>query len=90
MPKSTKPAAIPPPETATTPARHRAEPVTAQAGEEANWLEYTPEECEYTLLMEDADQQGQHLQEVNLTRAEFIALKAHLAELRGLSVAEAA
>jgi hypothetical protein len=44
-----------------------------------NWLE-TPPEMEYSLTMDD---QGDVLQDINLTREEYVALKEHLATLRG-------
>jgi hypothetical protein len=47
------------------------------------WVTETPEET-YTLVLLDHD--GNNAQDVTLTRAEYIALKRHLAGLRGLPV----
>ena len=45
-----------------------------------------PEECNplYVLLVQEHE--GEHLQTVEMTRAEFIGLKKHLAVMRGLPV----
>jgi hypothetical protein len=43
-----------------------------------NWME-TPPETSYSLSM---DYEGENLQDIPMTRAEFIALKKHLAALR--------
>lgn len=50
--------------------------------EKPDWVEETPYETSYNLIMMGED--GGHLQDIELTRTEFIALKGHLAELRGL------
>lgn len=47
------------------------------------WLA-TPDDIEYELLMSDSG--GETVQQIDITRAEYIALKRHLAELRGLHV----
>ncbi|HYL37935.1 MAG TPA: hypothetical protein VEV17_18615 [Bryobacteraceae bacterium] len=46
------------------------------------WVNETPASCDYSLLMFDWD--GDHRQEVELSREEFITLKKHLARLRRL------
>ena len=48
----------------------------------ACWVTYTPDECEYRLVMFDND--GGKLQGVELTRDEYIAVKEQLAHSRGL------
>ena len=54
---------------------------------EPDWLE-TPDDMHYIMSM-DANV-GEYLQEVDLTREEYIALKAHLAKLRGCAAPKAA
>jgi hypothetical protein len=50
------------------------------------WATKTEDEIAYCLQMEDSG--GEHLEAIyDLTRAEYIALKAHLARMRGLKVA---
>jgi len=49
------------------------------------WLD-TPDETEYDLVM--SGEAGSSVQMVNLSRDEYIALKAHLCELRGLKPAQ--
>lgn len=51
--------------------------------EREDWIQETPRECEYNLIMFSQD--GAGIQEIYMTRDEFIALKARLAELRGYS-----
>jgi hypothetical protein len=58
-----------------------------------DWLDETPgppepEECwpPYVLMVQEHE--GEHLQTIEMTRAEFIALKKHLAVMRGLPVPE--
>jgi hypothetical protein len=45
-----------------------------------DWLDETPRETEYLLLMNDGA--GESQQEIDMTREEFIALKRHLATIR--------
>jgi hypothetical protein len=77
--------------TKKTTARKRAAVTTIQPPAEPNplpdWLTETPYECEYSLLMYGPDQNEQ---EVHMARAEYIALKQHLAEMRGYKVPDAA
>ena len=48
---------------------------------EEDWVSETPDQCfGYWLVMED---NSDWIQDIELTRAEFIALKQRLAELRG-------
>jgi ribosomal protein L7/L12 len=54
-----------------------------------DWIDDTPDELNYCLLMEQNDGDCERLQEVSLTRQEFIGLKQHLARLRGYKVEEA-
>jgi hypothetical protein len=49
------------------------------------WVLDTPCECAYVLTMFDTA--GGSIQEVDLTRGEFKALKAHLAKMRGYATA---
>ena len=46
-----------------------------------DWLEYTPLETVYCLHQEDPG--GAVVQEIVLTRAEYLSLKLHLGKLRG-------
>lgn len=46
----------------------------------SNWLEETPAEAEYTLMMIGTD--GTEAQCINTTRHEFIELKRYLAAMR--------
>ena len=50
------------------------------------WVNETPEECTYDLTMDDGD--GSNIQDVELTRDEYLALKKHLAAMRGYTVPE--
>jgi hypothetical protein len=50
--------------------------------EQTDWIDYTPEAPTYVLDMWEA---GDGLQSVDLTRDEFVALKRHLAEMRGIA-----
>ena len=45
-----------------------------------DWVKETPEECSYNLTM--YDDIGGSVQQVDLTRSEYEALKQHLAVLR--------
>ncbi len=54
--------------------------------ERPDWVDETPDECDYRLLMYDSG--GGAVQEIVVTRAEYLALKQHLAEMRGLAPAE--
>ena len=71
---------------------YQVEPPERQAEPESNgpelpeWLEETPE---YTYQM-DAWNSNTTVQEIELTRDEYIALKQHLAKMRGISVPEEA
>lgn len=49
--------------------------------ERPDWVDETPEEPTYDLSMWDPG--GSEEQSIPITRKEFIALKQHLAELRG-------
>lgn len=49
--------------------------------ETPDWVSKMPNETKYWLTMDHGE--GENVQEVELSRAEFIALKAHLAKLRG-------
>jgi hypothetical protein len=51
-----------------------------------DWAEFTPESPTYDLIMFDGG--GASEQEVALTRDEFLALKRHLAAMRGYTAAE--
>jgi hypothetical protein len=62
-------------------------PVNAAADVE-EWLVSTPDEPKYYLQMDDDG--GTVVQDVDLTREEYIRLKSFLASLRGLTFAEAA
>jgi hypothetical protein len=53
-------------------------------GEIPAWATNTPAETSYDLTMFDAD--GGEQQSVDLSRDEFIALKTHLAKMRGFEV----
>lgn len=53
----------------------------APAEEVPEWATTTPEEIDYYLEMYDPNDEA--LQHVDLTRDEFIALKEHLAKMRG-------
>ena len=46
-----------------------------------DWVTSTPEECEYQLAV---FHEGGEEQFIELTRAEYIALKEHLANIRGI------
>ncbi|MCU1338908.1 MAG: hypothetical protein JWO19_4489 [Bryobacterales bacterium] len=54
-----------------------------------DWTKYTPDPHGYALIM-TAPNQHCETQDVELTREEFIALKAHLAKMRGIAVQEVA
>ena len=54
-----------------------------------DWIDTTPAELAYLLLMEEDEGDCERLQEVSLSRGEFITLKQHLARLRGYKVEEA-
>lgn len=60
-------------------------PVPA-APEKPDWVNETPDETTYDLTM--YGDHGGSIQEIDLARAEYIALKAHLAKLRGYTVPE--
>jgi hypothetical protein len=47
---------------------------------EPDWVNVTPQELEYTLVMYDTD--GTSVQQIEMNRAEFVALKQCLAGLR--------
>lgn len=66
-------------------------PVQADTGAMPKWAENTPLEVEthYVLDMLVSDDQPSP-QSIDLTRAEFIMLKAHLATLRGIAQPAAA
>ena len=66
-----------PPKTATPPA---AAPVATQPPEVEDWVNDTPYETLYTIEM----WQQEIVETIDLTRAEYIALKGHLAGLRGI------
>ena len=53
-----------------------------------DWLTSTPMELEYSLAVKhpNHDFDEAEVQEVRITRAEYIALKLHLAQLRGIEV----
>jgi large subunit ribosomal protein L7/L12 len=53
-----------------------------------DWIDNTPLELEYTLLMEQGDGDCERLQQIVLSREEFISLKQHLARVRGFQVEE--
>lgn len=55
--------------------------------ETPEWFETTPDETNYCLLMTEGG--GGNLQEIDLDRDEFIALKAELARNRGIASEEA-
>lgn len=46
-----------------------------------DWVNHTPNDHSYSLLMIENDEAG--IQTVDLSRAEFIALKSHVASMRG-------
>lgn len=46
-----------------------------------DWLTHTPDETIYSLTMFDGG--GTAVQDIEITRDEYLALKAHLANLRG-------
>lgn len=48
-----------------------------------DWLNQTPPEEEYCLLFLDGE--GEHQQEITMTRSEYISLKRELARMRGLT-----
>lgn len=48
------------------------------------WVDETPEDMVYFLAMSN---NGEHLQDIDLTRAEYVALKRYLAEHLGFAVA---
>ena len=56
-------------------------PTPPTAAELPDWLEYTPPETGWALQQEDPG--GAVVQEIVLTRAEYLSLKLHLGELRG-------
>jgi hypothetical protein len=53
-----------------------------------DWVDETPESKTYDLIMWEGDG-GMSEQEIRISRAEFVALKAHLAALRGYTVTSA-
>ena len=55
---------------------------------EPAWVTDTPKDSEYVLEMFDFGS-GEAAQTVEVTRAEFLALKRHLARMRGYSSARA-
>jgi hypothetical protein len=60
--------------------------LTSAPTERPEWLD-TPSDYLYILMMSDGD--AQTPQEINdITREEFIALKVHLAKMRGYDVPE--
>lgn len=62
-------------------------PVTAPAtAESPEWIEETPEETSYNLTM--FDEGGAPVQDIELTRDEYIKLKRVLARVRGFDVPE--
>lgn len=52
------------------------------------WVNTTPETHEYVLAMVDVENGGPFPQEIDITREEFIELKACLAKMRGLAPKE--
>jgi hypothetical protein len=50
------------------------------------WVEKTPDECTYNLTMFET--RGGEIQNIDVTRDEYIALKRHLATMRGFDVPE--
>jgi len=56
--------------------------------ERPKWIDQTPDETSYVLTM--YSNEGDAAQEVDITRDEYIELKAHLARIRGISVPAAA
>jgi hypothetical protein len=67
-------------------------PVPAPAIQPAavpNWVTETPEYTKYALVMDNFGT-GERDQDIELSRAEFIALKQHLAQIRGCLSARAA
>ena len=56
-------------------------PTPPTPAELPDWLEYTPPETVWALQQEDPG--GQVVQEIVLTRAEYLSLKLHLGKLRG-------
>ena len=61
----------------------RAVKPATKAADVPEWVTETPEETEFRLEVWDP---GTALQIVELSRVEYVALKAHLAKLRGISV----
>jgi hypothetical protein len=60
-----------------------------QAAEVPEWINETPDAPTYRLVMTDwASPMNDDVQEIELTRAEFIALKERLAKLRGYAETE--
>ena len=50
------------------------------------WLTETPCESEYTLEMYESGDDRQICDSVSMTRSEYLQLKVHLAEMRGVSI----
>jgi hypothetical protein len=57
------------------------QPTPPVSAEMPKWLEHTPAETLYVLQQEDPG--GEVVQEIPLTRAEYLSLKLHLGKLRG-------
>ena len=57
--------------------------ITNDTETDTAWVTKTPSEMVYRLMMENRHE-GEWLQDVALTRAEYIELKTHLAKMRGL------
>ncbi len=71
------------PQQSAPPAQPQPEPQTPR------WLKETPEDHIYFLEIMCPDQAG-FAEEIRMTRAEYIALKRHLATMRGLPLPPAA
>ncbi len=52
--------------------------------ERPEWMDETPPETAYALVMEVEADAIEDVQRIEMTREEFIALKQHLAKMRGL------
>ena len=52
------------------------------------WVNTTPDELGYSLYMYSSD--GEDIEELDVTRTEYIALKEYLAQMRGYLAAPAA
>ncbi len=61
----------------------------AKAQNLPGWIE-TPQPAEYRLTMIADDEDSDPYQTIDLSRDEYLALKQHLAKLRGLKVSRAA